>query len=108
MEYRLCREKEVEGTASLEELSRGGMQFSVGKKLDRGTLLDIKIILNQDADPVFLTGEVVWISKSQEKTSFGYLAGAKFFKIEKFDKSRILDYAYNEWLAAQRLTHSNN
>jgi len=108
MEYRLCREKEVEGTAALKDLSREGMRFSVGTKLDRGTLLDIKVILNQDTAPVFLTGEVVWISKSQEKTSFGYLVGAKFYKIEKLDKSRILDYAYNNWLATQRSTNSNN
>ena len=102
MEYRLCREKEIDGIACVKELSREGMRFSVNRRLDRGTLLDVKLILDQDSKPVFLTGEIVWVKEPQRKKDFEYLAGAKFFKIENFDKSKILDYAYNEWLTKKR------
>ena len=99
MEYRICREKEIEGMLALRDLSRGGMGFSISKKLDRGTLLDNKLIPPGETNPIYLTGEVAWTNEVQQKKDFRYLAGIKFFKIDDLDRARLLDYVYNEWVS---------
>lgn len=102
MEYRLCRDRLIEGLTSIRDLSRGGMQFPIHRRLERGTLVNIKFILPEDERPVYLTGEVAWASGLSQKNSYEYFTGIKFFRIDNFDRVRLLDYAYNEWLKISR------
>lgn len=102
VEYRICRERELDGISSVKDLSREGIGFSVSKRLDRGTLLDMKLVLPQDVEPIYLTGEVAWSGELQERGDFGYIAGVKFFKINNLDRTRLLNYAYSEWLKTSK------
>lgn len=84
----------------IKDLSRGGMRCGTNKKLQEGALLNIKIMVSTEEAPVFLIGEVKWTKDPQNNQDFEYLSGIKFFKIDNFDRSRILNSAYIKWLAA--------
>lgn len=98
MEYRMYHKREISGSSCIKDLSREGMCCSISKKLEKGTLLDMKFLLPGDVKPIYLTGEVMWANESKEKKEFGYIVGVKFSKIDNFDRMRLLDHAYTEWL----------
>lgn len=102
MEYRICQEKELNGTSCVKDLSREGTRFLISKKLNRGTLINMKFVLPGDPRPVYLTGEVMWTAEIVEQTYPDYMIGIKFRKIDSFDRVRLLDYAYSEWLKSSK------
>jgi hypothetical protein len=102
VEYRICHEREVNGSSCAKDLSREGMRFATSKKIERGTLVDIKFLLPGEPRPVYLTGEVAWTSAAEEEIDPGYMIGIKFFKINNFDRARLLDHAYTEWLKSSK------
>jgi len=102
VEYRICHEKELNGSSCVKDLSREGTRFAISKKIESGTLLDIKFLLPKEPKPVYLMGEVVWASETEEEKDPGYMIGVKFFKIDNFDRLRLLDHAYAEWLKSSK------
>jgi hypothetical protein len=101
-EYRGCREKEISGVSCIKDLSREGMRFSISRKLDTGTLLDMKFMLPGDEKPIYLTGEVIWANEPADNEDSMYLIGVKIYKIDNFDRVRLLDHAYTEWLRSSK------
>lgn len=101
MEYMVSQRNEINGVTCIKDLSREGMRCLTPRQFEKGTMLDMKFLLPDDAKPVYLTGEVVWTDKSDEKDS-GYMMGIKFSKIDTLDRVRLLDYAYREWLKSSK------
>lgn len=101
MEYRFSNLAETEGASYVNNLSREGMSFEAQRRLDEGAFLNMKILLPVDDKPIYVTGEVAWTSEA-EKKDCGYTVGIRFFKIDNYDKARLLDYVYTEWLKASK------
>lgn len=89
----------VEGISVTRNLSREGMQISVNSRLVAGTELEIKLRIPQDAAPVYAKGDLVWVEKAEVKTESS--AGIKFTQMSPFDRNRILDHVYKEWVEQQ-------
>ncbi|MDD5449261.1 MAG: PilZ domain-containing protein [Candidatus Omnitrophica bacterium] len=102
MEYRTYQDRQITGLSFIKNISREGIGFFISRKLEKGALLDVKFALPGDTRPIYLTGEVVWISESAEKKDFEYDVGVRFFKIDTLDRGRLIDHAYTEWLKSSR------
>ena len=102
IEYRICRDIEIEGISTAKDLSGEGISFLISKRLERGTLLNMKLLLSENLNPVYLTGEVAWSGEAAEENDSKHTTGIKFFKIDNLDKIRLLDYVYGEWLKTSK------
>jgi len=89
----------IEGISVTRNLSREGMQITVNSKLVPGTELEIKLRIPEDVAPVYAKGGLVWVEKSEVKTESA--AGIKFTQMSPFDRNRILDHVYKEWVEQQ-------
>lgn len=89
----------IEGISVTRNLSREGMQISVNSKLLPGTELEIKLRIPEDAAPVYAKGDLVWVEKAEAKTESS--SGVKFTQMSPFDRNRILDHVYKEWVEQQ-------
>ena len=89
----------IEGISVTRNLSREGMQVTVNSKLVPGTELEIKLRIPEDMAPVYAKGDLVWVEKSEIKMESS--AGVKFTQMSPFDRNRILDHVYKEWVDEQ-------
>jgi c-di-GMP-binding flagellar brake protein YcgR len=89
----------VEGISVTRNLSREGMQITVNSKLVAGTELEIKLRIPEDMAPVYAKGDLVWVEKTEVKMDSS--AGVKFTQMSPFDRNRILDHVYKEWVEEQ-------
>lgn len=102
IEYRINNEREMSGSSYVKDLSREGMRFLMPRRVENGTIMGLKFLLPGDKKPIYITGEVVWINEYEESRDFGYAVGVKFYKIDSFDRVRLLDHAYSEWLKSSK------
>lgn len=89
----------IEGISVTKNLSREGMQTSLNSKIVPGTELEIKLRIPGDIVPVYAKGDLTWIDKAEEKSEA--LGGIKLTQISPFDRNRVLDYVYKEWVERQ-------
>ena len=85
--------------SSLTDLSRDGLKLSGEQSLQKGSVIEFEIIFPSENLHIFAEGEVTWTSKSE---SNNYNSGIRFIKIAPFDRSKLLDYAYDKWLTEKR------
>jgi len=83
----------------LKDFSREGLRMSSEDSLERGSLLELEMQIPGDNLPVYAFGEVAW-SERMNESSFD--SGVKITKIERFDRARLLDYVYNEWIKSKK------
>ncbi|MFH1848313.1 MAG: PilZ domain-containing protein, partial [Candidatus Omnitrophota bacterium] len=95
---RICKDREIAGTSLIENVSRGGIRFLLSKKLERGTLIALKMLLPNENPPIFITGEITWAKGGNGGSLSPFDTGVKFAKISELDKVRLLDFAYTRWL----------
>ena len=86
----------IEGLSMSRDVSREGIGFPMNKQMARGTMLELKIGIPGELAPIIARGEVAWVKESSEKADFD--AGVKVVKMNPFDRSRLLEYGYKEWL----------
>lgn len=89
----------LEGISITKNLSREGMQVNLNSKLVPGTELEIKLKIPEDPAPVYAKGDIAWIDKAEAKTESA--AGIKFTQMSPFDRNRILDHVYRQWVEQQ-------
>ncbi|MFH0771586.1 MAG: PilZ domain-containing protein [Candidatus Omnitrophota bacterium] len=89
----------IEGISITKNLSREGMQTSLSSKIVPGTEIEIKLEIPGDIVPVYAKGDLVWIDKAEEKSEA--LGGIKLTQISPFDRNRVLDYVYKDWVERQ-------
>lgn len=95
--YAASRE-DIEGSAMSRDVSREGIGFPGNWQMAKGTLLELEISVPGEIAPIFAHGEVAWVRRSSERDDFD--AGIKVVKMDPFDRSRLLEYVYGEWLKA--------
>lgn len=86
----------IKGSSVSKDVSREGIGFPVNRQMAKGTLIELQISIPGEVNPVSASGEVVWAKESVRGEDFD--TGIKMVKIEPFDRSRLLDYVYREWL----------
>lgn len=89
----------VEGISIAKNISREGIQVALNSKLLPGTELEIKLKIPGDAGSSYAKGDLVWIDKDDAMAEAS--AGIKLTQISPFDRTRILDYVYKEWINQQ-------
>ena len=83
----------------LKDLSKEGLKLSGDDVLQRGSRVELEMKIPGDNIPVFAFGEVAW---SEKAGSSGFESGIRFTEIKKYDRARLLDYVYNEWIKTKR------
>ncbi|MEA3328643.1 MAG: PilZ domain-containing protein [Candidatus Omnitrophota bacterium] len=96
---------EIEGIATLKNISRGGMGFSVikGKDLLKDASADFEIDVPGEDYPILTKGKAVWFNKVSAEDASLLSNGVEFVDIRPADKSILLDYAYDRWAEKQSL-----
>ena len=92
-------EMAMEGSSLSKDVSREGIGFSVNRIMPIGTPLELEVNIPGEIAPIFAGAEVVWVKESVDRGDFD--AGVKLVKMDPFDRSRLLEYVYNEWLKAE-------
>ncbi len=59
------------------DISEGGMRFGLFQKIEPGTLLKLKVYLQDTSEPVDIFGKVTWIKETPGK-DFPYEVGIAF------------------------------
>lgn len=78
------------GKALAKNLSKEGVRLGLSQPISAGTPIELSLNVPGDNLPVFATGRVAWAD--------GLDIGVKFTKISSEDRTRVLDYVYDEWL----------
>ncbi len=86
----------IEGSSLSRDVSREGMGFPVNRIMPIGTPLELEVNIPGKVAPIFAHVEVAWVKESVERGDFN--AGVKVVKMDPFDRSRLLEYVYKEWL----------
>lgn len=89
----------TKGVSWTKNISKEGVAFRADRKLAKEDMLKMEFEIPGDNIPVFADGAVVWARKNKEageKESFD--VGIKLIDITHFDRTRILEYAYKQWL----------
>ena len=88
--------EDIEGLSMSRDVSREGISFPVNKQMVRGTMVELEMDVPGEIAPIFAQGEVAWVKESAERGDFD--AGLKVARMNPFDRSRLLEYVYKEWL----------
>lgn len=98
LEYRTLTLNPIFGKALAKDLSREGLRLGLKQNLPAGTPIEICMNVPGDNLPVFASGKVAWAD--------GLEAGVKLTKISQTDRTRVLEYVYQEWLKAVKKLES--
>ena len=100
MKYKTLLSKAEEGIATLRNISRSGMGFSVikGEILPTGTSANFEIDVPGEGGPIFAKGKIVWSKEIFPENVSLLTNGVEFVDITPIDKGILLDYAYNQWV----------
>ena len=88
----------IEGVTLTKDISINGMSLPTAMKISEGEKLELRIKLPRDSNPIYVSAEVIWVRLPNVETDDDYELGLKFTRMHDVDKSRILEYVYNEWL----------
>ncbi len=83
-------------SCKIKNLSKEGALILADKKMREGAELNLTMDVPGDNVPIFASCEVAW-QKGPTDTS-SYETGIRFKKIDSFDKGRLLEYIYIQWL----------
>lgn len=76
------------------DVSLGGLRLMTPARLQNGTLLDLEILLGEEAaDPISASGEVVWQNRISE-TSFE--TGVQIKGMPAADKKRFMEFVFDQ------------
>lgn len=90
IEYRTLTLNPIFGKTLAKDLSREGMRVGLRHDIPAGTPMELSVNVPGDNLPVFATGKIAWAD--------GLEAGLRLTKISQTDRTRVLEYAYKEWL----------
>lgn len=90
IEYRTLTLNPIFGKTLARDLSREGIRLDLKQSIPAGTPLELSLNVPGDNLPVFATGKIAWAD--------GLEAGLKLTKMSPADRTRMLEYAYRQWL----------
>ena len=93
--YRVVKHPHIKNRCRTIDISEGGMKLIINEKLDKGTMLDIKISIPESGKNIDAEGGVAWTEDMPERDAFGrrlFFAGIKFSAINEPNGSSLLEY----------------
>jgi hypothetical protein len=94
----------VNGLAMLTNFSREGLGVSLNREVRRGAELDLDIRFPGGCLAIPAKGKVVWLQHRDNSWRYGFEAGVKLEEIDRWDRARLLDYAYEQWRQSKAIT----
>ena len=94
--------REIKGLARARDVSREGIGCYLGERLPVGVMVHLEINIPGEIIPIFTRGEVVWCKESDAGEGTNFNSGMKLIKMDSSDKSRLLEYGYNQWRGKNR------
>lgn len=80
--------------AFASDISLGGLRLMTPTRLVNGTLLDLEILLGEEAtDPINAEGEVVWQNRLSETS---YETGVQIKGMPAIDKKRFMEFVFDQ------------
>jgi len=101
MKYKIPH-RAIEGLAHGRDISREGIGCYLGERLPVGVMVRLEINIPGEIIPIFTRGEVVWCKESDVVKGANFDSGVKLIKMDSSDKSRLLEYGYNQWREKNR------
>jgi len=89
--YRVISPPDGWGDSVTINISKGGIALPADHTLLPGVVLELKIDLLNNTEPINATAEVVWVNK-KTNTVMPYIIGLKFLNINLRDRDRIYYY----------------
>ncbi len=77
------------------DISKGGMRLLLDQKLEKGSIIDIKMAIPGTREIIEIEGEIVWTNDADIKDPSGrrfFHSGMKFIAVKKPHGSRLLEY----------------
>ena len=85
--------------ACAKDLSKDGVRLSGASEIKEGTELELELKIPGDNMPVLALGKVAWSTRVDRNR---YDHGVHFKRIDNYDRARLLDYVYNEWIRGKK------
>ena len=89
---------EQEKLSLAKNISSGGISIISYEPLQESDILDLKVYLPEDKEPVNVVGRVSWVKEfivGDDKKGKRFDAGIEFIKISDKDKEKINKYTFN-------------
>ena len=96
--YEMLGGAKGEGRTEVKNLSREGVGLIMDKELDKGTEVGLYLNVPGDNVPIYACAEVAWNRKAEVNADEPVATGLRFTKIDRYDRARLLDYVYSQWL----------
>ena len=78
------------------DISSGGLGIESDKRLSVGDKIKLKIVMPDDGIPMFVAGNVTWVSK--KSNSEVYSAGLYIMDISDVDRRRVAQYICTKFI----------
>jgi len=93
----LGHDASIESTHA-KNISTGGICLSVSEKIEKGTVLSLKISLPNEGTPVIVKGKVMWCAgfTVKEGQSGRCDVGVEFIDVEGDQRKKILQYVFSQ------------
>ncbi|MDD5440331.1 MAG: PilZ domain-containing protein [Candidatus Omnitrophica bacterium] len=83
----------------LKDISREGIRMTTDTPLKKGQLFEFDIEIPGEDTKIIAVGESLWWRRLEHET---FDNGLTVKKIARHNRTRILDYASNEWITGMR------
>lgn len=95
IKYSVIGNDAIQGEGILKNISLGGICLSIQQKLERGTMLNLKINLSKDEPAFELTGVVSWVSSFFGLTKEDVcILGIQFRDLSDIDHQKLFRYVF--------------
>ena len=72
----------------MKDLSQGGIRFFVNERFSPGTMLELELVLPDEASPIQAQAEVVWCARVQGHGP--HEVGCRFTQIDPVDRGKLI------------------
>jgi Tfp pilus assembly protein PilZ len=87
-----CEKGECQNISIMvKDVSGSGIGILTNERLSCGDKIKLELRIPQDDIPLFVTGEVAWVLRHKNVENV-YNAGVKWVKMNRVDKSRLINY----------------
>lgn len=97
VEYHIIELSETELKSFTKNLSQGGICLFLDSLVRKDTLLELKLFLPEQTEPIQTTGKIVWIDSfklGNKDAQEQYEAGIEFINISDEDRKKIAKYVF--------------
>ncbi len=97
VEYDIVESIAKENKSFTKNLSQGGICLFLDSLIQKDTLLNLKLFLPDQSEPIQVTGKIVWVDRFKvggKEAQEEYEAGVEFLNIAKTDQEKISKYVF--------------